>query len=233
MWDVDGTLLDARGAGHRALDAAVRAVCGRTEADPLAGMDFAGRTDRALIEEALARAGRPDVPWTAVRDRYGHELAAALARTPAVALQGAAEALATLARDGRFIHVLGTGNLALGAWLKLRSAGLARWFATGGFGDAHRDRAPVLRDALRAARRHVPRPWTAAVAVGDTPRDREGARAAGLGAVLVATGRYGADALAAPGVPVLPSLGDPRRLADAIWEAAALRDEGGQSGPRI
>jgi phosphoglycolate phosphatase len=232
VWDIDGTLLDARGAGHRALEAALSTILGR-RGEWLAGMDLAGRTDRALIEQALVRAGRPDVPWTAVRDRYAYALAAELWRRPAVPLEGAASALAALSREDRFLHVLGTGNLALGAWLKLHSAGLAQWFTTGGFGDAHHKRADVLRDALGAARAHLGRSWSAAVVVGDTPLDREGARAAGLATVLVATGRYGLEALKPLGVPVLPSLADPVHLAAVLLEAASGGNEVSQDRLRV
>jgi phosphoglycolate phosphatase-like HAD superfamily hydrolase len=55
LFDVDGTLLSASGAGRRALDQAMRDVYGT--AGPIDGYDFRGGTDPQIIRDLLGRAG--------------------------------------------------------------------------------------------------------------------------------------------------------------------------------
>lgn len=216
LWDVDGTLLDAEGAGHRALLKAVQSVTG-VPVD-LAGMDFSGRTDRALIEEALARAnGKPVEEWAKVRDRYGFYLQDELRQGGGFALPGVEALLTLLAeRYPRIAPVLGTGNLEQGAWLKLGRYGLAHHFSCGGFGDRHRTRVPVLQDALAAARRHWQTPIRHVLVIGDTPRDAEAARALSVPCLLVATGHHNFSALRQSGPDVLADLADTEQSVGAI-----------------
>jgi phosphoglycolate phosphatase len=209
VWDIDGTLLDAAGAGHRALVRAVETVVGHSV--NLAGLDYAGRPDRALIEEALARAGgHPGSEWPLVREHYTRILHEELAETRGRVMPGVEDLLDAVADDPRLAQVLGTGNLEAGAWIKLGHFGLARYFATGGFGDTHRTRPPILRDAVASAARHFERTFDRIVVVGDTPRDGEAAKALGLDAVLVATGRFSRQALTPLGYPVLDDLSSTR-----------------------
>lgn len=216
LWDVDGTLLDAEGAGHRALLKAVQSVTG-TAVD-LAGVDFSGRTDRALIEEALARAnGKPLEEWAKVRDRYGFYLQDELRHGGGLALPGVDDLLSLLAE--RYPHiapVLGTGNLEQGAWLKLGRYGLAHHFSCGGFGDRHRTRVPVLKDALAAAVRHWQMPIRNVLVIGDTPRDAEAARSLAVPCLLVATGHHGLPELRNEGPDVLMNLADTEQSVGAI-----------------
>ena len=56
LFDVDGTLLTASGAGRRALDRALRDVYGT--AGPIDGYDFRGGTDPQIVRDLLQLAGR-------------------------------------------------------------------------------------------------------------------------------------------------------------------------------
>ncbi len=216
IWDIDGTLVDGAGAGHRALQRAVSRVLA-TEVD-LSGMDYAGRTDRSLIEEALTRGGgRPASEWRQVRDQYVAILPRELASSPGRVLPGVHEALTSLAAHPHVQQVLGTGNVEAGAWIKLGHFGLASFFATGGFGDHHRTRTPVIREAYRAAARHYAEPFDTVVVVGDTPRDADAARALRFHAIGVATGRYRREELE----PHFPVVLDSLEPTDALAEHVA------------
>jgi phosphoglycolate phosphatase-like HAD superfamily hydrolase len=87
-----------------------------------------------------------------------------------------------------------TGNYEPIGRLKLRLAGIGKWFASapGAFGSDSEDRAALPGIARRRAG-HVRR--EDAVVIGDTPRDIACARADGVRCVAVTSGQYGADEL--------------------------------------
>ncbi len=70
LFDIDGTLVLTGGAGLRAMNAAVEELLGRAEA--LQGIPLAGRTDWAILAEAVRALERQlDPPlFEQLRDRY-------------------------------------------------------------------------------------------------------------------------------------------------------------------
>jgi phosphoglycolate phosphatase len=96
-------------------------------------------------------------------------------------------------RDGVTLGLL-TGNYEPIGRLKLRLAGIGKWFASapGAFGSDSEDRAALPAIARRRAG-HVRR--EDAVVIGDTPRDIACARADGVRCVAVTSGQYEADEL--------------------------------------
>jgi phosphoglycolate phosphatase-like HAD superfamily hydrolase len=91
-----------------------------------------------------------------------------------------------------------TGNLTRIAWKKMTQAGLRRYFRFGAFSETAKDRAGLVRLAIREARREK---WILGDAVvsliGDHPNDIRAARANGIRAVAVATGIEPTEVLAA------------------------------------
>ena len=217
LWDVDYTLVGADGLGTRLYEVVFREMFGRelTEVAPKAG-----RTDRAIVGDTLARAGVPlsEVgPFLAALERVAADGAVPGEVRP---LPGAAEAVAALASAGVRQSLL-TGNVRPLAALKLRRAGLGAGLDmdAGAYGDVHEVRAELVTVARSAARQaYGPDfPGTATVLVGDTPLDVEAALAAGARAVAVATGSYPAADLAAAGAHVvLPDLTDTAQLVAAV-----------------
>jgi phosphoglycolate phosphatase-like HAD superfamily hydrolase len=84
LFDIDGTLVLTGGAGQRAMSRAFHELFGVPAA--FSGVSMAGRTDRYLVEQALARAGVPASGETLsrFRDHYLAHLARAIDE-PAVA----------------------------------------------------------------------------------------------------------------------------------------------------
>jgi phosphoglycolate phosphatase len=221
LWDVDYTLLNARGLGDRLYEVVFRQMFGR---ELPAVAPKAGRTDRAIIRDTLTLAGIPE-PLA-----YVDGFLAALARqvtevdgtmnAQVHALPGAAEALAALAGPGIRQSVL-TGNIGPLAALKLRAAGLTDHLDldVGAYGDVHEVRAELVPVARRAARQAYGADfggWST-VLVGDTPLDVEAALAAGARVVGVATGTYSEAELAAAGAhAVLSDLTDAARVRAAV-----------------
>src|SRR5215469_15939978 len=120
LWDIDFTLIDAGGVGTRLYRMVFRDMFGT---DLPAAADMAGRTDRAIVLDTLARAGIPEprkhldqfLARLAALAPTGHELAVQHSR----ALPGAAAALDALAvfapgQDGAGRAVTGHGGLSPG-----------------------------------------------------------------------------------------------------------------------
>lgn len=207
LWDIDGTLVLTGRAGLRALDRALGELCGRT--DLLEGVEFAGRTDRAIIADALERIDRAqdDALFDAVRDRYCTYLDAEVrldSPHPKLVLPGvraALSALAPLEARGEVAVGLLTGNFARGAEIKLSYFDLWRQFGFGAFGDRHENRRDLVPLAIAAAAAagagtFVPEQL---VIIGDTPADVDCAQAHGARALAVATGTYTVEQLRATG----------------------------------
>jgi len=180
--------------------------------------------------ELLALAGHPDASdearIQAVCRRYVALLSGELAKPTQstklmVGIVELLDALADAERDGRALVGLLTGNLAAGAALQLRSAGLdpAR-FRVGAFGsDSHRrSDLPLVAATRAAALTGDTFAGQDVVVVGDTPEDVACGRQVGARALAVATGFYDAAALRAAGAPyVFETLADTAAVLDAIF----------------
>ena len=193
LFDVDGTLLTANGAGRRALDRALRDVYGT--AGPIDAYDFRGGTDPQIIRDLLRQAGLGDqviaADEMAVYRRYEALLEAEIGDGRGVTLYpGIRDLVETLAARDDVVVGLLTGNIEAGARIKLRPTGLWPHFRLGAYGsdDADRTRLPLV--AANRAERLVGRAFRGqdTVIIGDTPRDIGCARAFGATAIAVATG---------------------------------------------
>ncbi|HUL50276.1 MAG TPA: HAD family hydrolase [Gemmatimonadales bacterium] len=227
LFDIDGTLLWTDGAGRRAVGRALvleAGTCG-----PLDTYRLDGKTDPQIVGDLLALAGHPDAQnaarVAAVCTRYVEILEEELARAPGSTrlLPGISDLLEALEPHersrGALVGLL-TGNLASGARLKLRSAGLdPERFAVGAFGSDSRRRADLPAIAAERATRltghrfHGPD----VVIVGDTPSDVTCGAEIGARSVGVATGYYDVEALRAAGATyVFSSLADTRAVLNAL-----------------
>ncbi|MCA9678405.1 MAG: HAD family hydrolase, partial [Myxococcales bacterium] len=145
LFDIDGTLLRAGGAGTRALNQIFAARYGVSDA--MAGIDCGGRTDPWIVREVftrqLGRAATAD-EVDAVLDAYVPALERELAASTAFrVLPFVAVTLDGLAARGGVEVGLATGNIEAGARVKLSRAGLAGRFGFGGFGCDSADRAEL------------------------------------------------------------------------------------------
>lgn len=205
LFDIDGTLL-IQGAREHAL--AVHDAIEQTWGVDLrrVRVETGGRTDPEIARDILVRGG---VETALVDDRMGGFRDALVARYAQLVpddlsgrlAPGAGELLEMLAADPGVRLSLVTGNVQGVARLKLRAAGIGRFFEAGqgGFGCDSPDRAdlPALARARagRAWNGDAPWPRERTVVIGDTPRDIACARADGVLVVAVPTGPFEADAL--------------------------------------
>lgn len=203
LFDIDGTLISSGRAGVRGMNRSFERLFGVSDA--LEGVPVAGCTDRAIVTEALTRAGLPVDEHTIIRlrDAYLEDLRAALSEplsAPGGVLPGVPALLDDLAHEEVAVGLL-TGNFAPGAAIKLGHFGLWERFAFGAFGDHHVERRSLVQVAVDAAqeaghRRFEPRDI---VVIGDTPLDVDCAHAYGAHAIAVATGIFSYEALAVTG----------------------------------
>jgi phosphoglycolate phosphatase-like HAD superfamily hydrolase len=216
LFDIDGTLVSAGGAGRRAFERAVGDHCEPPE-DRLAGLRLDGMTDRLIVRETLRLLGRPfdDGFCDALLARYVEHLRTEIHGPGYAVLPGVVETLETLRARGALV-ALCTGNVVEGARLKLARGGLEGYFDWGasavcGFAADGEDREHVVRAALDRASARLGRTVDPreALVIGDTPRDVSAAHAVGIPVLGVATGRYGEAELRQAGADhVAPSLAD-------------------------
>jgi phosphoglycolate phosphatase len=221
LFDIDGTLVSAGGAGRRAFERAVAERCGPVDG-ALAELRLDGLTDRLIVRKALELLGRPfdDALCDALLARYVENLRTEIEGPGYAILPGVVEALEALRGRGALLGLC-TGNVAEGARLKLGRGGLDAWFDWGAsavFGFAHdgEEREKLVHAALRRAAARLGRPVPAreALVIGDTPRDVAAAHHAGCPVLGVATGRYGEAELRLCGADhVAPRLDHPAALA--------------------
>ncbi len=198
LFDIDGTLIQTGGAGERAF----AKVCATEFGAPhgTARLNFAGRTDPSIVREFF---GQHQIEPSADNfrrffDRYVFWLDHILGHLPGRVLPGVEEMIdewRALPR-GPALGLL-TGNIRLGAQIKLRHYHLWECFATGGFGDDHEDRNQIAVVARERGHRLLGEKLRGEqiLVIGDTPRDIECARAIDAKCLAVATGSYRLDQL--------------------------------------
>ena len=193
LFDIDGTLLHAGGAGRRALLRAFREAFG---ADARIDFSMAGLTDWAIMARVAKEIGVPQALFEErrldlftlyagrLREEVGDGAGCAL-------LAGVRELLDALSARLRVSTGLLTGNLESGAKIKMSPFGLGRYFAFGGYGSDSPERTQIYR----FARGRFPASALAegepdVVIVGDTPHDVAVACAHGLRSLAVASGGH-------------------------------------------
>jgi phosphoglycolate phosphatase len=222
LFDIDGTLVTARGAGRRAVKLALERVYG-TSGD-IDRYDLRGRTDQRIVFDVMDAAGLPRETVRERLDDFFEAYARALAQEigdgkNVVTLPGVVDLVRQLHAIDEALLGLLTGNIEEGARIKLGPTGLWPYFAVGAFGSDHADRR--LLPSLAARRAHALRGYAfrpeEVVVIGDTPLDIECARAFGAVAVAVATGFYSRAELvdAAPDL-LFDDLGDVAQVIPAL-----------------
>jgi phosphoglycolate phosphatase len=191
LFDVDGTLVHTGGAGKAAFGKTLASVFNAP--DSVEKVRFGGRTDLSLVRELFGLNGIPASPENFRRffERYAFWLDHLIATASGEICRGVPEFirdLQALPDPPRF--GLLTGNVRLGAEIKLRRFGLWELFETGGFADDGEDRNQIAVAALERGRRMLGENLCGEeiLAVGDTPHDIQCGRHIGARVLAVATG---------------------------------------------
>ncbi|HET9237292.1 MAG TPA: HAD hydrolase-like protein [Oligoflexus sp.] len=197
LFDIDGTLVRAGGAGKAALARALNEL--HAVENPYVDINFGGRTDQSITKELFELHG---ISWSPrvgqeFLDLYAHYFHEALAQRAPILLPGVRELLQRLQDDQRHLMGLLTGNIERCAQIKLDAFQLWPYFNFGGFGDHHEDRAEIAAEAFRRAtllHGAELRPHEVLI-IGDTPADVRCARAIGADVLIVGTGPVAREAI--------------------------------------
>lgn len=192
LFDIDGTLIRTKGVGVQAFYRAMASEFGVVHARDQ--VRFGGRTDTSLVRELFGCCGVEHNPEHVRRffDAYvfwlDHLLQENRAGSVCPGVLRLIEELALMPEPPR-IGLL-TGNIRLGAEIKLRHFGLWDRFETGGFGDDHEDRNQIAVIARERGGQIIGRPLTGEeiLVVGDTAHDVACGRAIEARVLAVATG---------------------------------------------
>jgi phosphoglycolate phosphatase len=189
--DVDGTLVHTGGAGKIAFGKTMASVFNVPE--NVEKVRFGGRTDFSLARELFGLNNIPATPENFRRffERYAFWLDHLMAGSQGEICRGVCEFIRDLQTlpDPPQLGLL-TGNIRLGAEIKLRHYGLWELFETGGFADDGEDRDHIAAAALERGRRVLGQDLLPGeiVVIGDTPHDIRCGRHIGARVLAVATG---------------------------------------------
>ncbi len=198
LFDIDGTLVHTGGAGIKAF-----AKTFATEFNALDGVEkinFAGRTDVNLVREffTLHRIAATPENFRRFFERYVFWLDQTVAQSHGGTCRGVVKFIdELLALPNPPKLGLLTGNIRLGAEIKLRRYQLWDVFETGAFADDHEDRNQIAVAALARGGRALGRQLSGndVIVVGDTPHDVRCGRFIGAKTLAVATGGANLDEL--------------------------------------
>ena len=217
LWDIDGTILSAKGAGPQAFDrATLEHFCYEI---PISSIDWPGATDYAIAYALLNKAGRTVAREEAqvLIDRYLSYLPDMLVKTNARAIEGTRELLEYFHGSNSIHQALLTGNVSRGSDIKLGYLGVNHYFRFVAFADHSDQRNDLSRYALTLAREHLHPEWSPeqVYVIGDTPKDIECGKHIGAHTIAVATGHHTVAELEAH---------KPTRVFDSFAEPQALID---------
>ncbi len=191
LFDVDGTLVHTGGAGKIAFGKTLASVFNAPES--VEKVRFGGRTDISLARELFGLNNIPATPENFRRffEHYTFWLDHLMAGSKGGTCRGVCEFIRDLQTlpDPPQLGLL-TGNIRLGAEIKLRRYGLWELFETGGFADDGEDRNHIAAAALERGRRVLGGNLRGGeiIVIGDTPHDIRCGRHIGARVLAVATG---------------------------------------------
>ncbi|MDX1952907.1 MAG: HAD hydrolase-like protein [Verrucomicrobiota bacterium] len=200
LFDIDGTLIRTGGAGIRAFAETFEQEFGLQDATK--EISFAGRTDTSLVREVLLKHQLDPTPEAIGRffDSYPKWLVHFLKSLNGELCPGVMDSLESLqSHQSQPAIGLLTGNIQLGAQLKLGHFNLWDRFQFGGFADDSEDRNCIAAVARQRGEAFIQQRVAneQVLVIGDTPLDILCARSIGAKVLAVATGTHKLPELAA------------------------------------
>lgn len=197
LFDIDGTLINSGGAGRKALEQVFYEMY--EVEDAMEGIIPDGKTDIEIIKEILTKKVQLEKIDDGIIDfivsMYVENLKNTIENPDYKVIDGAKEFVQKVYYSKRNIAGLATGNLEMGAKIKLKPSGLLKFFKFGAFGSDSEDRVRILQIAKERAEKIADEEIEKVYVIGDTPRDIESAKKAGFISVGVATGNYSVNEL--------------------------------------
>jgi phosphoglycolate phosphatase len=193
LFDIDGTLIHTSGAGEKAFARVFANFFGVS--DGTEKLKFAGRTDTAILREFFIHNAIP--PSAENMDQFFEAYVFMLEQKLEALPGGVHPGVWNWLHDLRSLPqqpVIGllTGNVRLGAEIKLRRFGLWEQFEIGAFADDSAERNEIAAIAKRRGESRLGEKLREdeVLVIGDTPLDIACARCIGAKVLAVGTGMY-------------------------------------------
>lgn len=195
LFDLDGTLVNAAGAGRTALRKAMKELYGKTP-EFEHGL-ISGRTDLdnfSIVYELLKKKKPTAAELKKIKAKYLEllplEVHAVVRSKKYKIIPGTQKFLDLLIKNKNIILGLGTGNLEEGAAIKLAPSKLGKYFPIGGFGEDGHTREDMLLAAVKRANKKFKTKLTPdqVYVVGDTHRDICAAKNCGFHSAVLTNG---------------------------------------------
>lgn len=199
LFDIDGTLIRQGNKAHlTSITYAIKYVWGKKVGD-VGSTDHSGKTDRKIMVELLHKER---VTEKEIESKIGEAFKKMetffkenVSLESIQPLKGVEELLEELQKRGNLMGLV-TGNIEAIAKEKLHRNDLLKYFKVGGFGSDCENRADLIDIAIRRAEKEFGFIKSNGVVVfGDTPRDIDAGKKAGVTTVAVCTGKYSAKEL--------------------------------------
>ncbi|MFA5669719.1 MAG: HAD hydrolase-like protein [Balneolaceae bacterium] len=213
LFDIDGTLLTVDRKFNRPL---LRSILDDLNIDypNMENEGFSGRTDHDILTSFLVNHGYDEVLYKELKAVYIDRITTQIKSDHVFRQPHIDEAIAYFDEIGSYMGLL-TGNYPTAATAKLKVANIHYEFSFGAFGEFDKDRNQLPMLAIETVRQNLgiePDPKKFVI-IGDTPRDIECAKYAGMKSVAVTTGRFSKEELAPKGPDlILENLANPN-----IW----------------
>lgn len=196
LFDLDGTLVNAGGAGRTSLRKAIKELYGvEPEFDHSL---ISGRTDLdnfSIVYSLIKKGKKPTAAeMKKMKAKYLEilptEVHAVVRCKKYDLIPGVEKFLKMLAKDKDVILGLGTGNLEEGAKIKLEPSKLASYFTVGGYGEDGQTREGMLQAAVKRAEKKFKTKLEPdqVYVIGDTHRDICAAKNCGFHSAVLTNG---------------------------------------------
>lgn len=196
LFDLDGTLVNAGGAGRTSLRKAIKELYGvEPEFDHSL---ISGRTDLdnfSIVYSLIKKGKKPTAAeMKKMKAKYLEilptEVHAVVRCKKYDLIPGVENFLKMLAKDKDVILGLGTGNLEEGAKIKLEPSKLASYFTVGGYGEDGQTREEMLQAAVKRAEKKFKTKLEPdqVYVIGDTHRDICAAKNCGFHSAVLTNG---------------------------------------------
>jgi len=195
LFDIDGTVINAGGAGMRALNKAVSDMGGID--DVCKYFELQGSTDKVNFQNAFycAFKRKPNSKeYKKLRELYikhlPDEVNYSVKAGKYFKIKGVDKLLDFLSKREDVLIGLGTGNLEKGAYIKLGPSKLSHYFLFGGFGEKHSTREDMLKTAVKNAEKIIKEKVKEnnVYVIGDTEKDITAAKNLGYHSACVLDG---------------------------------------------
>ncbi|MFC1668930.1 HAD family hydrolase [Spirochaetota bacterium] len=192
LFDIDGTIIRAHGAGKASIIKATIDTFGTVGI--MEKVNFQGKTDPKILYESLTGNGITreiiDLNINKLKKNYFKYLRSEIKKSGVTLMPGIKNILPTLSTDKNIMLGLLTGNFSESAKIKLSSHNLNKYFKVGIFGDdtAERNEMPFIAQKKICANFSIDIDFSNMVIIGDTVHDIECAKKSGAISISVGTG---------------------------------------------